>query len=283
MLRELRLNNLAIIKNLDLEFNGGLISLTGETGAGKSIILDGISLLIGERSNLEMIRTGEDSLFAEGVFDLSEVQKEKLNKLGFEIEDDELIISRHFYRNSKSKITVNGMRMTVSKLKELMGNILDLVGQHEHQYLLNKNYHLGLLDRFLNKNGQELVKEIRNNVLDLKKINKKIGILIGVGTAITMGTIMSALIKKKTKNLSKFEEDEFGLDFGDIGDEFLDYESKTEEEFRDLLVKGMNSFLKEIISMSKTLNSVKNDIETIGDTKALIEELRSCEEEIISL
>ena len=115
------------------------------------------------------------------------------------------------------------------------------------------------------------------------KINKKIGILIGVGTAITMGTIMSALIKKKTKNLSKFEEDEFGLDFGDIGDEFLDYESKTEEEFRDLLVKGMNSFLKEIISMSKTLNSVKNDIETIGDTKALIEELRSCEEEIISL
>ena len=117
----------------------------------------------------------------------------------------------------------------------------------------------------------------------MNKINKKIGILIGVGTAITMGTIMSALIKKKTKNLSEFEEDEFGLDFGDIGDEFLDYESKTEEEFRDLLVKGMNSFLKELISISKTLNLVKNDIETIGDTKALIEELRSCEEEIISL
>ena len=117
----------------------------------------------------------------------------------------------------------------------------------------------------------------------MNKINKKIGILIGVGTAITMGTIMSALIKKKTKNLSEFEEDEFGLDFGDIGDEFLDYESKTEEEFRDLLVKGMNSFLKELISISKTLNSVKNDIETIGDTKALIEKLGSCEEEIISL
>lgn len=117
----------------------------------------------------------------------------------------------------------------------------------------------------------------------MNKINKKIGILIGVGTAITIGTIMSAVIKKKTKNLSKFEEDEFGLDFGDIGDEFLDYESKTEEEFRDLLVKGMNSFLKELISMSKTLNSVKNDIETMGDTKALVEELGSCEEEIISL
>ena len=144
----------------------------------------------------------------------------------------------------------------------------------------------------------------------MNKINKKIGILIGVGTAITIGTIMSAVIKKKTKNLSKFEEDEFGLDFGDIEDEsfvknefdtenaknnvrkeerdsledkFLDYESKTEEEFRDILVKGMNSFLKELISISKTLNLVKNDIETIGDTKALIEKLGSCEEEIISL
>ena len=132
MLRELRLNNLAIIKNLDLEFEGGLISLTGETGAGKSIILDGISLLIGERSNLEMIRRGEKGLFAEGIFDLKEGQREKLNELGFEIEDEELIISRQFLNNSKGKITVNGIRMTVSKLKELMGHVLDLVGQHEH-------------------------------------------------------------------------------------------------------------------------------------------------------
>ena len=160
MLRELRLNNLAIIKNLDLEFNEGLISLTGETGAGKSIILDGISLLIGERNQLEMIRTGEENLFAEGIFNLSEDQKERLNKLGFDIEDDELIVSRYFDRNSKSKITVNGMRITLSKLKELMGNILDLVGQHEHQYLLNKNFHLSLLDKFLSKEGKELQKRI---------------------------------------------------------------------------------------------------------------------------
>ena len=139
MLRELRLNNLAIIKDLNLEFDEGLISMTGETGAGKSIILDGISLLIGERSHLEMIRTNEEGLYAEGIFDLNENQKKKLNELGFEIEDDELIVSRYFDRNSKTKITVNGVRMTVSRLKELMVNIIDLVGQHEHQYLLNKN------------------------------------------------------------------------------------------------------------------------------------------------
>ena len=148
----------------------------------------------------------------------------------------------------------------------------------------------------------------------MNKINNKIGILIGVGTAITIGTIMSVLIKKKIKNLSKFEEDEFGLDFGDIEDEsfvknefdtenaknnvrkeerdsledeFLDYESKTEEEkqeeFRDLSIKVMDLLLKEVISMSETLDLVKKDIDRIGEAKALVEELESCKEEIISL
>ena len=174
MLRELRLNNLAIIKNLDLEFNEKFIAMTGETGAGKSIILNGISLLIGERSHTDMIRNGAQSLFAEGVFELNENQKKRLNELGFEIEDDELIITRYFDRNAKSKITVNGSRMTLSRLKELMVNIIDLVGQHEHQFLLNNEYHLHLLDRFLDDEGKMLSKKIRENVNQIKKLNLKI-------------------------------------------------------------------------------------------------------------
>ena len=174
MLRELRLNNLAIIKNLDLEFNEKFIALTGETGAGKSIILNGISLLIGERSHIDMIRNGEENLFAEGIFELNENQKKRLNELGFEIEDDELIITRFFDRSSKSKIMVNGKRQTLSRLKELMVNIIDLVGQHEHQFLLNNEYHLHLLDRFLNDEGKELSRKIRENVSEIKKLNLKI-------------------------------------------------------------------------------------------------------------
>ena len=174
MLRELRLNNLAIIKNLDLEFNEKFIALTGETGAGKSIILNGISLLIGERSHTDMIRNGEENLFAEGIFELNENQKKRLNELGFEIEDDELIITRFFDRSSKSKIMVNGKRQTLSRLKELMVNIIDLVGQHEHQFLLNNEYHLHLLDRFLNDEGKELSRKIRENVSEIKKLNLKI-------------------------------------------------------------------------------------------------------------
>lgn len=274
MLRELRLNNLAIIKNLDLEFNEGLISLTGETGAGKSIILDGISLLIGERSNLEMIRTGEESLFAEGVFDLSEVQKEKLNKLGFEIEDDELIISRYFYRNSKSKITVNGMRMTVSKLKELMRNVLDLVGQHEHQYLLNKNYHLGLLDRFLDKNGQELAKEIRNNVSSLKMINKKIE---------EIETEKFKIMEKK--DILEFQSNEIAnLSLKENEDNELEEEYKILFNAGKISEKLENSIqrLKEgEYSVINSLGKIKKNLEQLSDISETYSELKEKIENII--
>ena len=274
MLRELRLNNLAIIKNLDLEFNEGLISLTGETGAGKSIILDGISLLIGERSNLEMIRIGEESLFAEGVFDLSEVQKEKLNKLGFEIEDDELIISRYFYRNSKSKITVNGMRMTVSKLKELMRNVLDLVGQHEHQYLLNKNYHLGLLDRFLDKNGQELAKEIRNNVSSLKMINKKIE---------EIETEKFRIMEKK--DILEFQSNEIAsLGLKENEDNELEEEYKILFNAGKISEKLENSIqrLKEgEYSVINSLGKIKKNLEQLSDISETYSELKEKIENII--
>ena len=274
MLRELRLNNLAIIKNLDLEFNEGLISLTGETGAGKSIILDGISLLIGERSNLEMIRTGEESLFAEGVFDLSEVQKEKLNKLGFEIEDDELIISRYFYRNSKSKITVNGMRMTVSKLKELMRNVLDLVGQHEHQYLLNKNYHLGLLDRFLDKNGQELAKEIRNNVSSLKMINKKIE---------EIEPEKFRIMEKK--DILEFQSNEIAsLGLKENEDNELEEEYKILFNAGKISEKLENSIqrLKEgEYSVINSLGKIKKNLEQLSDISETYSELKEKIENII--
>ena len=174
MLKELRLNNLAIIKNVDLEFEDGFVALTGETGAGKSIILDGISLLIGERSNSDMIRTGEDKLTAEADFELTKEQVKVLNDLDFDIEDEELIITRNFDRDGKTKVLVNGMRVPVSKLKEIMSHVLDLVGQHNHQYLLNRNYHLALLDKFLPKDAVEIKEKIKKIISEISDLNKKI-------------------------------------------------------------------------------------------------------------
>ncbi|MDO5088239.1 MAG: DNA repair protein RecN [Leptotrichiaceae bacterium] len=273
MLRELRLNNLAIIKNLDLEFNEGLIALTGETGAGKSIILDGISLLIGERNQTDMIRTGEESLFAEGIFDLNENQIKRLNNLGFDIEDNELIISRYFDRNSKSKVTVNGVRMTVSKLKELMSNILDLVGQHEHQFLLNKNFHLNLLDKFLGREGIELAKKIRENVFDLKKLKNRIEEIETEKAKISEKKDILEFQFHEINNLNLREnednelEDEYKILFnaGKIGEKL--------EESLQRLKEGEYSVLNSLGKIKKNFEQLSGISDTYMELKEKIENI----------
>lgn len=274
MLRELRLNNLAIIKSLDLEFSENLIALTGETGAGKSIILDGISLLIGERSFTEMIRTGEESLYAEGVFEINEIQRKRLNNLGFEIEDDELIISRYFDRNSKSKVLVNGIRVTVSKLKELMGNMLDLVGQHEHQYLLNKNYHLMLLDKFLNEEAHETMKSISEIVSEIKKLNKNI-----------------ENIEIERKKIAE-KKDIFEYQLNEINslDLKINEDVELENEYKILFNAGkigekLEDSLQRLkegeFSIIKSLSQVKKNLEQLTNISENYEEIRDKIENII--
>ena len=257
MLRELRLNNLAIIKKVDLEFNNGLIALTGETGAGKSILLDGISLLIGERSSIDMIRAGANNLFAEGVFSLTQDQIVKLSKLGFEIEDEELIISRYLDKDLKSKITVNGMRITVSKLKELMSNVLDLVGQHEHQYLLNKNYHLELLDKFSDKETLELKQSIKVIITELKKINQQVESIEGEKFAI-----------EEKKDIYEFQINE--IDALNIKN---NEDSELEEEYKILFNAGkiaekLGDSTQKLkgteISILKQLQKVKKNLEQLS-------------------
>lgn len=267
MLKELRLNNLAIIKKLDLDFSKGLISLTGETGAGKSIILDGISLLIGERGSLDMIRRGEDALFAEGIFDINSEQKEKIIKLGYDLKDDELIINRSFDKNSKTKITVNGNRVTVSKLKEIMENILDLVGQHDHQYILNKNFHLNLLDKFLDKDGRQLYKEIRENVKDLKKLNKKIT---------ELENERKQIIKEKDIYEFKLEEiEKVKLKIND--DEELEEEYKTlfnAGKITNKLEEGINLIRNDEFSIIHMLEKVKRNLEQLENISSVYSEYR---------
>ena len=266
MLRELRLNNLAIIKKLDLEFNEKFIALTGETGAGKSIILNGISLLIGERSHTDMIRNGAQGLFAEGVFELNENQKKRLDELGFEIEDDELIITRYFDRNAKSKITVNGSRMTLSRLKELMVNIIDLVGQHEHQFLLNSDYHLHLLDRFLDDKGKMLSKKIRESVNKIKKLNLQIG----------------NIEEEKSKIAEKKDILEFQLNEINSLELKENEDNELEEEYKILFNAGKISekleetsqFLKEgEFSILTALGRAKRNLEQLSDLSESYSEL----------
>lgn len=175
MLRELKIENLAIIDELDLEFGNGLIVLTGETGAGKSIILSGINLLIGEKASVDMIRSGEDHLLAQGVFEINDEQAEELSaRFGIETEDNEVIVRRYLDTNGKGKAFVNNIRVSLNSLKDVMGTLVDIVGQHSHQMLLNKNNHIRLLDKFLGDGGKTLRESIAKKYNEYRDIVSQI-------------------------------------------------------------------------------------------------------------
>ena len=174
MLRELKIENLAIIDELDIEFEKGFIVLTGETGAGKSIILSGINLLIGEKASVDMIRDGEENLVAQGVFDVDEEQKKKLEAMGIDTDGDEIIIRRYYNRNGKARAFVNNVRITLADLKEIASTLVDIVGQHSHQMLLNRNNHIKLLDSFLTKDEKDIKEKLSSLLSQYREINSKI-------------------------------------------------------------------------------------------------------------
>ena len=150
MLRSLCIRNLAIIDRLDLSFGSGLNVLTGETGAGKSIILDALNLILGGRGGSELVRAGTERATVDAVFDLSHAPSIRAftTAAEIELEDDELFISRELSAQGKSTVKIAGRPATVSQLKELGEWLVDLHGQHEHQSLLSASKHLDILDEW---------------------------------------------------------------------------------------------------------------------------------------
>jgi DNA repair protein RecN (Recombination protein N) len=150
MLQTLNIRNIAVIDSAEIPFKPGLNILSGETGAGKSIVIEAISLILGSRANVELIRAGCDEGMVEGLFDTEGLPwvAERLEKLGFARDSGELLIKRIIHRNGKHRIYINGELATVSILQQLCEGLVDLCGQHEHQSLLKPGTQLELLDRF---------------------------------------------------------------------------------------------------------------------------------------
>lgn len=160
MLQELTIENLAIIDHLSLNFSDQMTVLTGETGAGKSIIIDAVGLLVGGRGSQELIRKGEGSLKVQGQFEISDqvVIEDVLNELGVEIADGTLVIQREINRNGRNIIRVNGTLMNTTSLKKIGSRLVDIEGQNDHQLLMQPEQHLGLLDEFANQDDDLLAK-----------------------------------------------------------------------------------------------------------------------------
>jgi len=152
MLTELRIQNFAIIDRLDLKLGPGLTILTGETGAGKSIILDAVVMLIGGRADAAVIRAASDAAFVEGTFSLKGSAKEAVNEIlkREDLEDDpnHVTLTREVRREGRSVARLNGRTVSLSLLREVGAALVDIHGQSEHLSLLDPRAHLGLLDRF---------------------------------------------------------------------------------------------------------------------------------------
>lgn len=149
MIRELHIRNLALIEDLSLQFGKGFTVFTGETGAGKSILVGAIGLLLGDRAHAEMVRSGTDEAEVSGVFELGSLPpalRDLLQDLTIPVEDDQLIIRRRILRNGKNRVYVNQVPVPLSTLKRAGDLLIDLHGQHEHQSLLNPESARELID-----------------------------------------------------------------------------------------------------------------------------------------
>ncbi len=172
MLVNLHVKNLALIDEIDVDFADNLNILTGETGAGKSILIDSINIALGQKVSADMIRKGEESAFVQLTFHIQDSHTiNKLEALEIPVEDNMVIVSRRI-RSGRSISKVNDVSVTNSTLKTIAGLLIDIHGQHEHQSLLYKSKHLEILDRFGKENALEIMehlKETYRSYIDCKK------------------------------------------------------------------------------------------------------------------
>jgi len=150
MLLELAIINIALVKNINIQFKSGLIALTGETGAGKSVIIGALNLVLGGKLNHNFLREGAEKGEISATFDLSSLDfvQKKLREMGVEIEDEILFLKREVLSNGKSRCFINGKLFPLNMLKSLGEELIDIHGQHDHQSLLKIEKHIDLLDTY---------------------------------------------------------------------------------------------------------------------------------------
>lgn len=173
MLSSLSIKNVAVISKLEFSVNDGVTVLTGETGAGKSIIIDSINMILGERTNKEIVRYGEEKALVQAVFcDIPKSVSDILEENDIDIEDDELIISRQISAEGKSNARINGTIVPLSVLREISDNLINIHGQHDNQSLLTPKKHILFLDEYAE--AEDNLNKYREKYQKLKSIEREI-------------------------------------------------------------------------------------------------------------
>ncbi|MBU2440615.1 DNA repair protein RecN [bacterium] len=274
MLFQLNINNMALIKELNIEFEEELNVLTGETGAGKSIIIEAIDLILGGYAASDLIRDGEDSLMVEALFLLTPQEKELINNLNSDIEivdgQGVLLIRREVNKKGRNKCLINQRLINLSTLQEIGTFLVDLHGQHNHQSLLDPTKHIDLMD---NLGGDKMIKhrkELFDNYRRWREKSKK----------------LFQLLKDKEENLKKMDFLKFQLEEIDKTSLVKDEDKALEEE--EMVLKNAEKIIEtmekanfilyegglEQSSVRDSLNEVSVDLGEIASLDRRIEKIR---------
>lgn len=263
MLLELIIDNFALIEKLDIRFGGGLNILTGETGAGKSIIIDAVTMGIGERADKSYVRTGTDRAVIQMIFrSQNDYVINLLKEKGIDLFDhDIIIITREIHNNGRSISRINDRVVTVSLVKEISKYLIDIHGQHEHQSLLYPENHIDILDAFDETKVIDLKKEVSSKFYERKELKSKLENLFG-----------SERERERKKDLLKFQLDELDECQLKIGED-----TELTEQF-NLLSNSEKIFHTMSSTYEKLYNGDGRYLSLIDELGHIVNELESIKE-----
>lgn len=269
MLASLSLSNVALIKKQTIDFKNGFNCLLGQSGAGKSIIMDALSFSLGAKADKTLIRSGETTMRVDAVFvELSEEEIKLLNEWEIDYEG-ELIISRTLSVDGKSSVKFNGFPVTAKMLKEFSERLADFCGQHDSVGLLNVNSHLSLLDKFIGKEADEIKAEVETLYDEVKETEKKISSLGGSeGEREKLKDLLEFQVKEiESAELQVGEEEELKERF-----EFISSAEKIFEVVGDVL----NKLDEQNGNVTAMLYESKNELSSLSNFK----DIDSCRERL---
>jgi len=265
--------DLALIEKSVVEFGPGLNILTGETGAGKSILLGSIQLALGQKANKDMIRHGSEQALIELSFSLGEEKEAELKELeeDLEIEEGSLIIRRKI-SEKKSENRVNDLSVTLAKLREISGELLDLHGQHEHHSLLKEGAHLAILDSFMTRRGGRILSEVKEAYENYREKKKKVEAysLPEEERKRELDFLQFELEELSSANLKPGEEEQLSKDYAvyENRDRLKSLLLRVQEELADRDFHGPVKNLEEAVTFDESLKNVLDtayELEAVGE------------------
>ena len=259
MLQTLSIKQFAIIDELDINFSDGLTVMSGETGSGKSIIIDAIGQLIGMRASSDYVRHGEKKAIIEGIFDIDE-SKDAIKireSLAIDVDEDFLLVKREIFSSGKSICRINNQTVTLQDLRKVMQELLDIHGQHETQSLLKQKYHLQLLDDYADNQYSDLLNQYQLSYKQYKDKRKELEELESADQALL-----------QRLDLMKFQLEELteaSLKEGEVDQLESDIKRIQNSEKLNLALNNAHQVLTDENAIPDRLYELSNYLQTIND------------------